>query len=367
MFIFFQGGKDRYRSVLGTNGEPYNESLLNCLPARSFVMTRKEVAGVDKEHFVRWAEQFVLDVKQQTGNNRKVLLTYDGYRSHMSIEALEILEEGGVIAYALPAHTSGTTQPLDVGVFSPFKSAYREELRLVTSAAEERKLDEFDFARILTAAYQKSFAYHNIINAFRKAGLNPHDEMKLIGKARPMSDDEPHRIADVDMMCDMLDAKRKLQSTKLLSPSRVLKSGFIDTSRGVTLTRSTAMDIIKSNESDKHQKRLLEERKREEKRDAERGEADRRRVERCRHSSKALAIRVHMYKEPAVFPRSFYVLCLIAKRHARDNRENGSVFQANVAARQRISTTVPWQDLMSVDQFAMEEEARSPCDAFAVA
>ena len=52
--------------------------------------------------------------------NRKVLLVLDGYRSHMTYQALRILRNGGVIVYALPAHTSGYTQPLDVSVFGTF-------------------------------------------------------------------------------------------------------------------------------------------------------------------------------------------------------------------------------------------------------
>lgn len=44
----------------------------------------------------------------------------------MSIEALEVLNDAGFIAYALPAHTSGTTQPLDVAVFGSWKSHYRD-------------------------------------------------------------------------------------------------------------------------------------------------------------------------------------------------------------------------------------------------
>ncbi len=56
------------------------------------------------------------------------LLIYDGYRSHMSFQALKILLDGNVEAYALPSHTSGITQPLDVSVFAPFKHHINKEL-----------------------------------------------------------------------------------------------------------------------------------------------------------------------------------------------------------------------------------------------
>ena len=56
-----------------------------------------------------------------TANYRKVLLVYDGYRSHMGLKVLEIFREGNVIAYALPSHPSGTKQLLDLHVFRSFK------------------------------------------------------------------------------------------------------------------------------------------------------------------------------------------------------------------------------------------------------
>ncbi len=46
----------------------------------------------------------------------------------MSFQALKMLSDGNVEAYALPSHTSGITQPLDVSVFAQFKHHINEEL-----------------------------------------------------------------------------------------------------------------------------------------------------------------------------------------------------------------------------------------------
>lgn len=54
---------------------------------------------------------FVSDWQSLLSGGGKFLLIYDGYRSHMGIRVLEILKEGKIIAYALPAHTSHTTKP----------------------------------------------------------------------------------------------------------------------------------------------------------------------------------------------------------------------------------------------------------------
>ena len=83
---------------------------------------REEGGGIEKNTFVKWARLFVEEVTDLTQNSRKVLSLYDGYRSHLSYEALKVLDDGNFIAFPLPAQTSGTTQPLDVGVFGSFKA-----------------------------------------------------------------------------------------------------------------------------------------------------------------------------------------------------------------------------------------------------
>lgn len=60
--------------------------------------------------------------------------------------------------------------------------------------------------------------------------------MKLIGQARSYSDEQPHHIAAVEDMCNMVDRKRQQVSVTFLKSSSVLKSDFIDTSNGVMFT-----------------------------------------------------------------------------------------------------------------------------------
>lgn len=75
------------------------------------------------------ARDFVEAVKENTVGGRKLLLTYDAHRSHLSVAVLGILRKRGVLAYCLPAHTSGKTQPLDVGLYAPFKNYLDREVK----------------------------------------------------------------------------------------------------------------------------------------------------------------------------------------------------------------------------------------------
>jgi len=74
-------------------------------------------------------------------NGRKVLLTHDGYRIHLSFKELETLRAGGLMAYALSAHASGVTQPLKAGVWGPLKTQLRSELDILRPFALEKTFD----------------------------------------------------------------------------------------------------------------------------------------------------------------------------------------------------------------------------------
>jgi hypothetical protein len=50
-----------------------------------------------------------------------VLLILDGHRTRFSVRCLQYAMEHGVIVFLLPPHMTDTLQPLDVGIFGPFK------------------------------------------------------------------------------------------------------------------------------------------------------------------------------------------------------------------------------------------------------
>ena len=74
LFIF-KGTRLQHRTV-ERDGVCFLESLADCMPRKSIV-TREELAGVDKSNFAGWAEIFVEDVGDLAANN-KVLLLYEG-------------------------------------------------------------------------------------------------------------------------------------------------------------------------------------------------------------------------------------------------------------------------------------------------
>lgn len=53
---------------------------------------------------------------------RPILLICDNHESHISVEAINYSRDNGIVYLSFPPHTSHKLQPLDVGVFGPFKA-----------------------------------------------------------------------------------------------------------------------------------------------------------------------------------------------------------------------------------------------------
>jgi hypothetical protein len=51
-----------------------------------------------------------------------ILLLMDNHESHISIETIEFCRDNGITILTFPPHCSHKLQPLDVGVFEPFKA-----------------------------------------------------------------------------------------------------------------------------------------------------------------------------------------------------------------------------------------------------
>lgn len=224
----------------------------------------EKVAGVDTFNFVQWARRFVEDINNLTAEGRKVLLTYDGYRSHMSMAVLSVLRQGGVIAYCLPAHTSGTTQPLDLTVFSCLKHYYGEGLRKMAAASFNKTYDMFDFCDLITYVYRKAVEPAARRAGFSRAGLCPLDPSQLLGTPRPMSSDAVHYIVSVKNMMALLDIKRAELGENIEFQPVVVRRGFLDTSKGLCLTSEEALKIIQAKEASDREAKAAKENKEKE-------------------------------------------------------------------------------------------------------
>ena len=102
-----------------------------------------------------------------------VILFFDGHGSHESLTLIEMAREKNVILYVFPPHTTHLLQPLDVGVFGPFKTAWKQvlkEYKLQTLAA---KVDRQTFPSLFQKIWDRVLLPEYLVGGFRGTGIHP--------------------------------------------------------------------------------------------------------------------------------------------------------------------------------------------------
>ena len=242
LMLVFKGSRLPYRVVV-QEGINTVQRYAGCLPRESIVSRRCEGGGVDIKIFLEWCEHFICNVRDLTRGGRKLLLILDGYRSHMSLAALEAFDFNNVIVYALPAHTSGKTQPFGCGIFLLFKGALKEAINLAVAKDKINTWDTFAFCSMLRYAYKKAFTNGSIISAFCRSGIWPLDAYQLLSIPRPQS--HMHQVTmSVAELEQLLQVQRtEIRHSVLGSDVNLTHIVLIDTTRGQILTSYNAMNL----------------------------------------------------------------------------------------------------------------------------
>ncbi|XP_059077115.1 MFS-type transporter clz9-like [Cryptomeria japonica] len=99
--------------------------IANCEPEAC--MAAQPHAWMTKELFLNWLYHFARSVLGGVSPTNRHLLIFDGHRSHVALTTIHEAKSLGIDLLTLPAHTSDKLQPLDVSVFSPFKTHFKTE------------------------------------------------------------------------------------------------------------------------------------------------------------------------------------------------------------------------------------------------
>jgi hypothetical protein len=91
----------------------------------------------------------------------------------------------------LPSHTSHKLQPLDVAIFGPLKTAYREQVELLYRGGAGT-VGKQHFTLLYSRARDVAFTRCNIEAAWEKTGLHPFNEERVLNDIhRPQIEHEP--------------------------------------------------------------------------------------------------------------------------------------------------------------------------------
>lgn len=150
----------------------FKQYMINNAPPGTLGLATK-TGWMNSELFVEVMKHFIRC--SNSSKEKPTLLILDNHESHLSIEAVDLAKENGVIMLTIPPHTSNRLQPLDVGVFSSFKSNYYSALNSKLLQNKGVPLTIYDVAGCVKIAHDRAMTPSNIAAAFKKTGIFPFD------------------------------------------------------------------------------------------------------------------------------------------------------------------------------------------------
>ncbi|XP_055373588.1 uncharacterized protein LOC129606961 isoform X2 [Condylostylus longicornis] len=151
------------------------KEVVDSVPQNWF-LGRTESGWMRSETFFEYVANCVNVWIEKQNIPRPVLFFVDGHKSHLTMELSTFCDENGIILYALPANTTHIMQPLDVSVFKPLKTGWKETVRNWQSKNFGVALTKKTFCPLLEETInQNQNLSTSIINGFRKCGLSPFD------------------------------------------------------------------------------------------------------------------------------------------------------------------------------------------------
>ena len=138
-----------------------------------------------------------------------ILLLVDNHESHVSLKSVKFAKENGICLLSFPPHTTHRLQPLDVGVFGPFKSYLSSVFNDWLTSNPGKTISVRTIPSLTSEAFQKSFSIKNIVSSFKKTGIWPKNRMVF-------SDDDfaPSNVTDLPISTRLTEEDETIEDEK---------------------------------------------------------------------------------------------------------------------------------------------------------
>ncbi|CAC5366940.1 unnamed protein product [Mytilus coruscus] len=127
------------------------------------------------EIFSNYMENHILKYIPHRTSDIPVLILFDGHKSHISLELIELARKENIILFVLPAHTSHILQPMDVGCFGPFERIFNNECHKFMRQNCSQPITRYNKCGLACKGYLHALSPSNLQSAFRKTGIYPYD------------------------------------------------------------------------------------------------------------------------------------------------------------------------------------------------
>lgn len=128
---------------------------------------------ISSDLFITWLKHFIDHTRPCT--EKPVLLLMDNHDSHLSIEAISLAKENGVVLLTFPPHCSHKLQPLDISVYGPLKRYFNDATNSWHLEHPGETVSIYQIAGLLGKSFPRAMTISNITSGFRKPGISPYD------------------------------------------------------------------------------------------------------------------------------------------------------------------------------------------------
>ena len=124
---------------------------------------------VNEDLFLDYLNHFICHTRCSKEN--KVFLILDNHEAHISLAAIDLAKENGVVLLTMPPHTSHRLQPLDVCCFKPFKTAYAQAMENWMRSNTGKTITIYEIPEFVAHAQLHGLTVKNILSAFQSTGI----------------------------------------------------------------------------------------------------------------------------------------------------------------------------------------------------
>ncbi|KAJ8886825.1 hypothetical protein PR048_013037 [Dryococelus australis] len=115
---------------------------------------------------------------------RPFVLLMDSHSSHVTDDfVINTDKENDIYLFTFPSHTTHLLQPLDVGVYRPFKLAWGKSLNNYMARNPNQEPNKTNFHALMKPVCFRAFSPENILSSFQKTGISPLDREVIPGEA----------------------------------------------------------------------------------------------------------------------------------------------------------------------------------------
>ncbi|KAK6168029.1 hypothetical protein SNE40_004071 [Patella caerulea] len=128
---------------------------------------------VNEELFLDYLNHFIRQTR--CSQEKKVLLILDNHEAHISLAAIDLAKQNGVVLLTMPPHTSHRLQPLDVCCFKPFKTAYVRAMENWMRSNPGKTITIYEIPEFVAHAQLHGLTAKNILSGFQSTGIFPYN------------------------------------------------------------------------------------------------------------------------------------------------------------------------------------------------